>query len=249
LLDGQHRTRAFVKVKTWLFTGKLQKQIDLSNIITNIEIHAKTGNGARQIYTNIDKNMKLNQAQVQQLSHSVESQITNYLNQSDDSKMKGKIATSRPVGKKLCLFNTITDVLKKYGNIESDEVAQYKEYLKNFFNYLVTVLPDAFGKDEDKRVEFRKDNLINENNMFKAWVRLALADKEHFKENIDKVIANVDYYKKDNKVWLDGTTTKVRKKKDAQTGEKVPCGFSMNNTSTAFETLYDETFKIAGIEK
>lgn len=249
LLDGNHRSKAFVKVKTWSFTGKLEKEIDLSNILTNVEVYFCTSNQARQIYANIDKNLKLNQAQVQQLSRSAESQIVNHLNQSENSEMRDKIATSRPVGKKLCLFNTITEMLKKHADIDTDGKMQHcKEYLTNFFNYLVNALPEAFGSNEDKRMKFREESLINENNMFKAWVRLALIDEEHYKENIDKVIANVDYYKKNNPIWLNGATVKIRTKKDAE-GNKVPNGFSMNNTSTGFETLYDETFKIAGIDK
>jgi hypothetical protein len=245
LLDGQHRVRTFVREKNAQMTGESHADIDLQSMLVNVEIYCVTADKAREIYANTGKSLRLNQAQTKQLSSSFESRIVNFLNQDASSELKNKIATTRPVNKKLVLFNTLTEKLEKAKlPFVDDTFKEMKLYLRDFFNYLTSKLPEAFGSNEDLRIEFRENNLLNENNMFKAWIPLALADKEHYKENIDKMIAEKDFFNKGNSIWEDYNTVKVRT--DSKTKKRI--GWSMNNTGKAFKGMTDETFRICGIE-
>lgn len=248
LLDGQHRTRALTLINQEMMVGDIE-DFDLSKYVFNVQIHTTTADFARTIYANLDKNLKLDKSQSRQLASDAYAKIANRLNLESDSPLKGKIATCRPVGAKLVLFNTLAEKLEKIKpNIESKiSINEEVEYLKEFFDYLLYKMPEAFGKDEKKRIEFRANNLMNENNFFVTWLKVAYLDKENYKKNIDKMITHKSFYNKDAKVqvtdggdayrWIRTQTIKYKQSKDG-----VANGFAMNNTSSGIDNITNLTF-------
>lgn len=245
LLDGQHRIRAMVKIHTESMFKEIYN-VNLDNIIFNVVIDAVTATQARTIYANIDKNLKLDKSQVRQLSSDPYATIVNFLNQSPDSDLKDKIATSKPVGTRLVLFNNLAEKIQE--NVKINTVAERNEvqqYLQQFFNYVAEKIV-GFQNDEAVRVEFRKNNLLNENNFFQTWVKIAFIDRENYKTNIDKIAENIEFFNKDAKdengeyIWLKHSAIKVKAKGD---------GFAMNNTSVGINALTNRTLELLGYTK
>lgn len=247
LADGQHRVRALVKLVSEMKTGKI-KNIDVDKYVFNVQIHRCKSDQARIIYANIDKNLKLDKSQVRQLSSDNYSRIVNELN--THGVLKGLISTTKPVGTKLVLFSNLAEAIEECVDVAStqkkDEVV---EYLRKFFDHVAYRLPQLFGK-VDARVEFRTNNLLAENNAFKMWIKVAFADTENYKNNIDKIAENVLYYNKDNfnkvvindiekegHIWLLLNTVKHKQK-----GE----GFAMNNTKNGIDAIAKVTFEMLG---
>lgn len=250
LIDGQHRTRALAKILNELKVGRLAN-IDIDKYVFNVQIHVTNAEHARIIYSNIDKNLKLDKSQVRQLSADHYARVINALNQHSDSPLKGKIATSKPVGNKLVLFNNIADAVEKNVTISSGyQREDIIKYLKEFFDYLTYKLPQAFGDDDKARAEFRKNNLLNENNAFAMWIKVAFLDEKEYKKNIDHIISNVEYFNKDKQgtitidteqktgyIWLLLNTVKHKQK-----GE----GFAMNNTNTGINAITNQVVEMLG---
>lgn len=243
LIDGQHRTRALAKILNEMKTQKDgMENADIERYVFNVQIHVCNSEHARIIYSNINKNLKLDKSQVRQLSGDHYARIINALNQHSESPLKGKIATSKPVNNKLVLFSNLADALEKSIDIGSkiyrEEVINY---LMNFFDYVAYKLEDGFGADDKKRAEFRANNLLNENNTFLGWIKVAFLDKgdsiktEKYKESIDKIVAQVDFFKKDNDYWLKNSSVKHKIK-----GE----GFAMNNTTSGINAIRDKMLEI-----
>jgi hypothetical protein len=247
LLDGQHRTRMLVRVDKMMAVDPTYKKVDLNSLLFNVEVHVVDSQRARTIYAGIDKNLKLDKSQERQLSVDEYALIVNELNQNIYSPLRGKIATCKPVGKGLVLFSTLYDAIKD--NVDIDKPADRKKVvdkISTFFNYMIDKLPSAFGGSVEKRLAFRENNLLNENNFFHALIAVALKDSNNYRKNIDKLVANVDHFKKNNKVWLDGQAVKVRAKdKDKKDEEK---GYAMANSKTVFKFLVEETFRVLNIK-
>lgn len=243
LLDGQHRTRAMVLVKNNMNVDKSFPEVDLEGLIYNVEINYCTAERARVIYSLIDKNLKLDKSQVRQLSTNEYSRIVNMLNQDKDSILSSKIATCKPVGKSLVLFSTLYDAIAKRKTINfPSEVNEVANYLKEFFEYATKQLTDALGNDITKRLAWKEKNLLNENNFFHAWIAVAFYDVKNFRSNIDKIVANKDYFNKNNHRWLDLQAVKYKSAdKDKPESDR---GFAMSNSETAFKNLIEETLKI-----
>jgi hypothetical protein len=243
LLDGQHRVRSLVKITNLMGVEKDYPEVNLEAYVFNVEIHYVTSDRARAIYAMLDKNLRLDKSQVKQLSTDDYALIGNYMNQDKNSPLKGKIATCKPVGKGLVLFSTFCNAIQKQVKVNTQgDREEVQKYLTDFFNYLVKKLPTAFGSDIPDRLKFKETNLMNENNFFWALLAVAYEDTKNYKKNIDKLVANVDFFKKNNKVWLDGQAVKVKKAdKDKPDNEK---GYAMSNSETAFDTLIEETLKL-----
>jgi hypothetical protein len=248
--DGQHRVRALVLLHYNIVFDEIDaNSVDLDDFVYNVVIHNSSADEARTVYINIDKNLKLDKSQARQLSVDPYAKVVNVLNQNADSDLRGKIATAKPVGSKLVLFSTMAEKLQENVEIETttqrDEITQY---LMEYFKYLASKLPEAFGNTDEKRIEFRKNNLLNENNFFPVWLKVAFLDKENYQKNIDVIIENKEKYNKDSKIEIDGVTkaywetqTVVKEK----TGEKAT-GYAMSNTSTATTNLIKFTLKLLG---
>jgi hypothetical protein len=166
--------------------------------------------------------------------------------------LKGKIATAKPVGTRLVLFSTFAEALENnVKDLPLLEVDNVKNYLKDFFNYVAYKLPDAFGSNDERRKAFRTNNLLNENNFFKAWLAVAFEDKNNYKTNIDTIVANQHMFAKDYTVkeddkdvvlWLKFNAIKY---KSPRNGKPVE-GFAMQNTSTAFTNMIQFTLGLIG---
>lgn len=251
LVDGQHRTRALARILNELKTGKL-KDVDIDKYVFNVQIHVTNSEYARIIYRNIDKNLKLDKSQARQLSADYYARIVNALNQHSDSPLKGMIATSKPVGSKLVLFNNIADAIQESITITSNyQRDEEMKYLKEFFDYVAYKFPNGAFNDEKKMVEFRKNNLLVENNAFKMWVKVAMLDKVNYKKNIETLIANAEYFNKDHQgtvvidnvaktghIWHLLNTVKTKQK-----GE----GFAMNNTNTGINAITNQAIEMLGL--
>jgi hypothetical protein len=250
LIDGQHRTRALVKILNELKVGKLEN-IDIDKYVFNVQVHVCSAEMARIIYSNIDKNLKLDKSQVRQLSADNYARVVNALNQHSDSVLKGKISTSKPVGNKLTLFSNIADAIEKNVTISSGHHREdIIKYLKDFFDYVAYKFPNGAFSDEKKMVEFRKNNLLVENNAFQMWIKVAFLNQEEYKKNIDHILSNVEYFNKDHQgtitidgeaktghIWLLLNTVKHKQK-----GE----GFAMNNTNTGINAITNQAIEMLG---
>jgi hypothetical protein len=246
-LDGQHRTRACVKIYQELLTGKL-KDFDLDKYVFNIQLHATTAEYARIIYDNIDKNLKLDKSQKKQLSGDYYARIVNALNQNSDSPLKEKIATAKPVGNKLVLFSNLAEAIEKNQKITSNiQKEETRKYLTDFFDYVAYKIPQF--ADDATRAKFKENNLLVENNFFPTWIKVAFADKENYKANIDKIVENISFFNKDALITVEGqqpihrwlASNTVKYKKDNN-------GFAMQNTSTGIVAMTTKTLELLGIQ-
>jgi hypothetical protein len=248
LIDGQHRTKACVKIFSLEKLDELKTDIDLEDIVFNVVIDVVNSDEARIIYQGIDKNLKLDKSQARQLSSDDYARIVNALNTSPDSDLKGKIATAKPTGDKLVLFNNLADSIQKtFGKFNgTNERKATEKYLMEFFAYVTEKLPKAFGNNGADRVEFRSNNLLNENNFFLTWIRLAFVDKENYQANIDKIVENVNFFNKDTQnadgeyIWWKANAIKAK--------ENNKKGFAMQNTGSGINNLTKLTFELLGIK-
>lgn len=250
LLDGQHRTRALVKLFQMMKTGKADANFSLEKYVFPIQIHVTSAEFARIIYNNINKMRKLDKSQSRQLSNDRVTRIVNALNMYSDSPLRNKIALAKPVGNKLVLFSTMAERLDKVVKVDSTkQMDEVRDYLIEFFDYLTDKLPEAFGDDAKSRLEFRKNNLLNENNFFEAWLNLAFADKDNYKQHIDKIAENVEYFNKDATIEIDGETRVKWEYFNAIKKAKSREGYAIANTSTGKDSLTEHTFELLGLQR
>lgn len=233
MIDGQHRIRACVKLYREIEQGL---EFDLDKYIFNTEIHVTDSNYARTIYSNINKNLKLDKSQVRQLSNDYSSKIVNKLAFDSESSLRGKIATCKPVKDKITLFSTLAEAIDKNSKIGSiKERNEISQYLMDFFDYLAYNCKEGFGNDVTERMKFKENNLLNENNAMLMWIKVALRDKAHYTENIDKILNEKEFFNKDNPYWLENSTVKYRKDNK---------GFAVNNTSSGLASLINKGVEI-----
>lgn len=186
ILDGFHRNLAII--------GAL-RVADIKCNFT-VKITCFNDDKANQYIVQEDKRNPISKTHLKSIDSTDRiATIISTLNQSNNSELKGMIATDYRLvdsGKALIKFNFMYNIISKLWNPESImETNRISEHLTSFFNQLVGTFPNEF---KDFIVQSRKVNSINKEQMFFIYIILAqyYEDKEGWKANFKDTIELVN---------------------------------------------------------
>lgn len=193
IVDGWHRSRSAQNA----LQINPDLQFNFAVLITNY-----TTKKAQQYQAQLAKATPISKVRIQELeANRLSDTVVQQLK--DESDLKGRISQTNRIhslNKELVTYNVLSDTIDEQFKMETRaDAADVGDFLSDYFNMLFATYPDEFiNKIEDTR----KESLINDNNMFVAYLIIGrrMFEKNMKPKDIRKIIKNIDF-SRDNPLW------------------------------------------------